>query len=421
MLPFLLTSLLLLSNVQVQPLAQETAPFTPATILAGVRSGKDLARARQELLTLGPRVLPQLFRLWAEDRLEEGAGAAPLSPLQRTTLLAALAELPHADLSAHLSQLARSGSLAERRAGLELLARVGATSDLKQVLDLAGALPDAGQVPLLRRVLGAISSRDDSALRAVAGFYSRAQPAAQSAIAETLAGSDADSAADLFSNLLGSAGAEADAYLLLLIGERNRWPRNKEGLLAERTRAYLNHSDPRLAVLACGAVEQLRDDEAVPELIALLDHARAGVQQRAHGSLVRLTGLELGPVAGPWLAWLDESLTWWDERSVACADALQDGSASEAAAAVHEIGSQRLFLSRVVQLLLPALERPETDVVLLAVRALGATGETAARAALVELLPQAEPRIVEQVRSTLTRFDRDVIRRDGPRPAAPRP
>lgn len=381
-----------------------------------VRSPADIARESRLLAQLGAEAIPLLF-----ERLGPARDASGTSMTTQATALAALAQLPREGLLAFLTQLARSTPDDERRCrALELLGRLGGRDELRLALQLGEpadpAFPPGTELrSALETALLGICERERGALRTCASFFPRTLPALRAVVAHTVSRAGGEEAAGLLAGQLGSVGVEADALLLLEIGAcASRSHGSQDQLVLERVRGLLGHPDSRLATLACGALEKLRDHEAVPDLIVLLGDDDPNLRARAHVALTSLTGLVLPAEAQPWIAWLDPALAWWDERAEDCRVALVSGSAAEAAAAVRESAGQRLFLGRVAELLALALRRRETDVVESACRALGAIPERAAREALVGALAHPEASVVARAQAALARHERLEAHRPGP-------
>jgi hypothetical protein len=114
--------------------------------------------------------------------------------------------------------------------------------------------------------------------------------------------------------------------------------------------------------------------------------------------------------------WLDESLTWWEERAEPCRVALVSGTPAEAAAAVLEVARQRLFVHQVVQLLALGLHRPETDIAKSACRALGTIPESRARRALARLALHPDPELATLALAAIERQERPPAPSSRPSP-----
>lgn len=381
--------------------------------LEHARTPADVARESRLLAQLGADAIPLLF-----ERVVSGRGSSETSVATTATALAALAQLPREELLAFLAQLARSTPDDRRRQGaLDLLGRLGGRDELRLALEFGEpadpAIPPALELrTALEAALLGICERERGAARTCAGFFPRTLPALRAVVARVVARAAGEEAAGLLAAQLGSVGVEADALLLLEIGAcASRTHGSEDELVLERVRGLLGHPDPRLATLACAALDKLRDHEAVPDLIVLLGDDDPNLRARAHAALRSLTGLALPAEAQAWMEWLDPALAWWDERAEPCRVALVSGSAAEAAAAVQECAGQRLFLGRVAEWLALALVRPETDVVESACRALGAIPENAARQALMSALARPEPSVVARARSALARHERQAVQR----------
>jgi hypothetical protein len=383
------------------------------TILDGVERPADVIGMRDALADLAGKRLDLLFAYLSTET----------DLLRQAALIAALDKLPRDAVLAHLAGRAREPmSEEERRSALDLLARMGRRSELKLCLELAGA--STAGAPLetrlresLERALAGICEREPTAPRALATYFARAQPAVQTVIADIIAARGGDEALPLLAELLDGASAQTAGLLLLAIGDVAQHTDFIEDLLAlERVRGFLGHPDEGLAVLACLAVEKLRDHESVPDLIVLLEDTDANLRRRAHATLRGLTGLGLPAEAEPWIVWLDESLTWWEERAEPCRVALVSGTPAEAAAAVLEVARQRLFVHQVVQLLALGLHRPETDIAKSACRALGTIPESRARRALARLALHPDPELATLALAAIERQERPPAPSSRPSP-----
>jgi hypothetical protein len=159
-------------------------------------------------------------------------------------------------------------------------------------------------------------------------------------------------------------------------------------------------------VLAATASQALGDHGAVPDLIVLLEDGRGNVRRAAHDALRHVTGLRLPPRAEPWLAWLDESMAWWDERADVCRVAFVSGTAAEAAAALDEAGRQRLYLDELVPLLALAARRPEPGLAARACDVIAVLPARTARAALLALASERNRALADQARLALQDLER---------------
>lgn len=372
-----------------------------AAAIAGASGPRDVPRVARELAALGAPVLPHLLERLASSDLEL---------CERTILLGAVAELPRLLVIEHLAALSRSTpDESQRRAGLELLGRLGTRADLALALELGRssdpeAPPGAELSTALERALAGVCEREPGAARALAEQFPRVGPAARTSIAAVLGGQRTADAIGLLAGLLGSVDESADAMLLLALASAAEQGYLEDDLLVfERVRDCFGRPEPGLVVLACAAANDLGDHGAVPDLIMLLEHTNANVRRAAHASLRGLTGLSFAAEAEPWLAWLDESLAWWDERAEACRVALVSGPPAEAAAALEECARQRLFVHDVAGMLALAVQRPEPDLVRAACRAFRALPARSALAALGVLRAHPDPAVNECARAALER------------------
>src|SRR5688572_1083248 len=157
-------------------------------VLDEVRRPADSARGSNQLARLGEGAVGALFA-----RL--GRGEESLA--RRAAILGALAQMPAHHVLDFLSELARgTPSEAERRAGLDLLARFGGEADLPLAYDLGGpSEPDAPPGPELREAFEAaltgILTREPGAARTLVEVFARVRPAARASITTVLAHSGA--------------------------------------------------------------------------------------------------------------------------------------------------------------------------------------------------------------------------------------
>ena len=388
-----------------------------AESLNRVNAPADVARSVAEIAEFGLPILPELLGILFEDTATlPGGQALQLDDLRRAALYSAFAALPHNELVLHLERVAReSTSDEEREKSLELLERVGTGAEVRLFFALAN--PGGSEPPslLLRdrleQALLALAQRDAAIPTALVRLYPRTSGPDRATIIEMLGQTHSEEAPGLLAGLLGTAGVEADTMILVelvrLGSDSNPFT---DSAALEKVRGFLGHPDPRLSTLACLAVEKLRDSEAVPELIALLGTGDPGLQARAHQTLRRLTGFDLGRSAEPWMEWLDRSLAWWEERESVCEQQLASGTAAEAVAALEEVAVQRLYPEHVVPLVSIAAERSEPEVRKLACRALSAMRHPAASAELVRLATSSDPEVAAEARPFLQSLMRSSVR-----------
>ena len=349
-------------------------------------------------------------------RLFEPLATRPdLTRLQRTALELALEELPHESALAPLRAAARrTGVDAEREAALALLSRLGTRGDLALALELGAADVRGEGAPserssALERCLAAILLRETGSVQYLCELLPRSDPSTLSPGLRALARGAGEEAAARLAGLLTQMDAAARA---LILDELARVAARGVGLddlgVSDLVRTQLGSPDRGLAVLACGVLEKLRDHGAVPDLIVLLADSDENLRTRAHTTLRRLTGLELPAEEEPWLAWLDEAMTWWDTQSEATRVALASGSPAEAAAAVNALARQRYRRDLVVQALELALARPEVDLVESALTALGAMNDPRAQLVLQRFRDEERAEVAPSLERVRERIDQRV-------------
>lgn len=377
------------------------------SILAGISGARDVPAAAAALAELADGHAARLF--------EPLATRPDLRRVQRIALELALEELPREELLAPLRAAARrTDAPAEREAALVVLTRLGTRLELALALEL-GAADVRGEGATherereLGRCLGAILRREPGALQLLCELVLRSDPSTLAPALSALAEAAGEEAAARLAGLLPSAG---DAARAVILSELGRVAVRGSGLddlgVSDLVRTQLGSQDRSLVVLACGVLEKLRDHAAVPDLIVLLGDSDRNVRDRAHAALARLTGLSLAPEEEPWLAWLDEAMTWWDTRSEPCRIALVSGSPADAVAAVNELARQRFRRDHVVQALELALARPEPDLVETTLAALGAIDDPRAQHALQRFREEAQDERRASLERARVRVDQRV-------------
>lgn len=347
-----------------------------------------------EIAALGQAVLRPCLDTLERERV---AAVAPgdteqmLSVPQRGMVLAALAELPPAAvLSAALERAELSREDATRRLVLDVLGVAGGPQHLLELV--AQTLPDDGSEPAPEVVasfqagLAGILVREPRAYEALRSFHRDAPAALSDAI--VMAVGDAGStrglshlehvltfqpeSTGLCASQVRRLGRSSDLEVDRALAQRLRW-----AVDADRP------EDCRALLLALG---ELRDYEAVPMLIELLESDDRGIAGNAHWALQRITELKFAAQPERWRAWHEAELAWFAREEDAVLRALHVGSPSAAAAAAREIGERRLWREDLAQELLTALGRPQPALRSPICRAIQRLGVDNVTGGLVDLL-----------------------------------
>jgi hypothetical protein len=382
-----------------------------ARIVGAVAAPGDVLPASRALAELGPGSIGDLFGHLDSGRIAPRVGPpVVLDPLRRVTLECTLSGFAHTDLVRFLGRVARESTREhERVTALRLLGRTAERSDLVLAFELGtppdGSLPGPDLRRALASTLTAALEHEEAALADLCALFARTTPVTRPTLLDVVGVRAGGAAAATLGELLGVAGPEADALVLMALAEIPRPSRGSDDPAGrERVRRFLAHSDHRLVALACRAVEHLRDHGAVPDLIALLGSSSSDLVASAHRALTSLTGLTFPADLGAWMCWLDRSLDWWAERAQPCREALLGHDPVRSARAIAEVAAQRLYLDDVVELLEQALQRPEPDQVLAAARSLLSIPTPGARAALESLRAHPDPRVSGAARAMLARL-----------------
>jgi len=178
-----------------------------------------------------------------------------------------------------------------------------------------------------------------------------------------------------------------DAFVLAEIGHMA--PRARavpEAATRQQVRRYLRSADPVLVHEAAAVAGHLRDRDAIPDLIWLLDSSDRVAAQRAHRALVEITGQQLSMARTTWQEWHTAVSEWWrDEAQKRLAIAVS-GRPGAASLALQELAKLRLYRDELAPALAPCLQREEVEFVLLACATLGHLGSPAAIEPLLDTL-----------------------------------
>ena len=381
-------------------LGQERIRSEIETALGRLETWSDVAACRDELVGLGPTALEEIFAA-----LGPASEVSVSDPIQRAALEGVFASYPRQAVVSVLVRV-RNRAEPERLLALHVLARVGNHDDVGLALELAlGEERDQPVLPGLRSALEeallAFHERDPATTRALMSRFEHAPPALQATLVKVIARNE--DGLTILAGLLGTSPA-SDGVLLLEMSRLASTPGEPKPPALERVRGYLGHPNGAYAILAVVILEKLSDQEAVPDLIALLDHQDRNVKLAAYRALCGLTGVRIEASSRAWLEWLDEELAWWDGRDSDCREALASGSATTAAEAILELAHRHLYRDRAAEILTHALVRTETDLVMSACRALGGLRSKSSVPALAALAGHPEP----QVRSAAQRALRSI-------------
>ena len=158
-------------------------------------------------------------------------------------------------------------------------------------------------------------------------------------------------------------------------------------------RRYLDSDQPELVGLACRVLAACRDEASLDTWIELLSSPSPSVRHEAHRALRSVVGLPLGVRPDAWSTWHEGERTWWRTESSAVRHSLENGTATEAVAAVRAVCLKRTRSEELCELLALALDRTEVGVAELAARGLAAQASPRAEQSLVQALERPRPEI----------------------------
>jgi len=371
--------------------------------------------------------LPELIDLMVAGRvpaLEADEKPQTLSVPQRDHLLAALATLPSAALSAQSERLleAESPEVGARAVASRLLALGGRAEDLTQVIALA--TPDA-VMPLEPRCedalewsVEALLEKDPEATRRLllhrgSGLTPPTLPPVMRALAD-----DGDPAG--LEVLLGCARRQPNQRLEVFAQARRlggSGDRDVDLAFARLLREHLDPDQSNLARAAILVLGELDDPECALTLIGLLEDPRVAAE--AHWALCEITGLRLVADPARWWCWYEEEQRFFALYYAECLGDLHGRHGGRAVAAIRELSRHRLRRHEVAEELAAALHAAPPTRRRLLCNALEALGSGRAVPALTEALGDPDPVVVAAARralSTLTGCDPSLASTPPPDP-----
>lgn len=318
---------------------------------------------RERLERLEPRPVAGLLGLALGRRLP-GPGGEPVPPDEAAACaFEVLRGTGFRLLQPHLLELAdETASWVERAVAMSLLE--GARQpEAVHVLIALGTAPDGSPAPraareryaaTLRRVL----ANDVHNVEALQAVLARVPAGLVTATLDALDDQPPQAVLAVVEATLGRVTALDSLLLVYAARHAGRAEPPFATEVHERVRAFLSNADPRLRTLAAHACGALRDEEAVPDLIDLLDGSQPETRAAARQALVAITGLGFPQSAEAWGRWFTGELEWWRSDAQEALERLRSGQPSEASGALNELAAHRLYqgeLARVLGEMLPGL------------------------------------------------------------------
>jgi len=367
--------------------AHEAAPSAP--------------RLSAQLAGLGAPAIPALF-----TALALGPGREP-SELEEQALLGALASLPAASLRAHLRMRLANGPVTdERRALLEVLARVGTRADLDLARGAAKAGPESASLAGALEKLGRhVLASEPKALEGVCRWIPELHPELAAALVRAVGASECDGALSALCGLLGSELALDRVLLPEIGGLAARSAKPLDGACVSAVVECLGSADPLVLREASLAAGRMDDSRPVGRLIELLEHPHAGVRAGSQEALERLSGLRFGARVERWSTWHQAELAWQRERTAELRALLRAPSAEQVVSALNEISAHRLRRHELAQAVASVLEHPEPLARRLACVTLGQLGSSAGIAGLRRALEDEDEGVRLAAQAALRALD----------------
>lgn len=284
----------------------------------------------------GPRVVL--------DALEEALRPGSRTPeLAREALLGSLERVRHRPLIDELQRRLEAESIATRTrsAALAVLARVGDVADLPLAIAAVGpeASPDLARK--FSQAVAALLTRTETPLTQLGALITDCSSDVAAALVQAVGQTGRPQGMELLGSLLGRS-RDLDAHLLAQLGVLGaRQPDAVEPATAANVRAFLWSNDPGLVRTSLVTVAQMGDDEAVPDLIELLEDDEAAVRDSAHWALRQITGLGITAEPERWRTWFAAEQAWFQERGMDLRAHLGRASSKQVVAAIAELAQHR--------------------------------------------------------------------------------
>ena len=371
---------------------------------------------------LGPAALDGVFGLLSGTALARpGEAAETLSPQEEELLLEALRAWPIAAVVAGVrAQLTRESTLGERLLAVRLL---GETRDIEAAGAVVEVLTKLEPEQLQSRLVadsaqrawsGLLSAGGARALATLKVLVSKLDPLLLPGVVQALGELQSGAIVPLLARLEGDDPA-LDALILDALGNVPVWDDFVlDGTVPRMVRAHLASDQAESRRRAALALANLRDAQAFPELVALLDDDDSRVRRAAQAALKSISGLRRSEEAERWLSWYDKEAAWRGRSAPEALARVQDGAPPAAVQALRDLSAHPFYRESLAEELGTVLARRDEEAVLVAVcGTLARLRGGSAVASLVNLLEDERPAVqaaaLSALRSTTgASFDADV-------------
>ena len=371
----------------------------------------DGSALESRLLAIGADRASVLLDILTRGRVPESSeNDAPqiVSEPQRALLIRALAALPEQEVRALVdANLERDRSDAVELASIHALGAIGKAADVLRVCELVpvadGHATRAG-CDALRGALTSILLRDSRAWSAVG----RAIEKAPADVKETILSAAAETESGRAFSVILDAGrlhrdlAQCAVGLLRALSAHAGAEERRE--CADWCAGELDGARPELQRSLLKTIGSVDDGTLIPDLFHWIEDENANTREAAGLALRKITGVQFPTQAALWKAWYADEQQWMHrERPMLC-DRLESRDRKTVIDALRQYAQRRTFRDELAVDVLPLLERPEQEVVLLTCEVLTRLGSSAAVPRLVALLDHESPQIAQAAAAAIEKI-----------------
>ena len=372
---------------------------TAQAFLDGRSGSASSQNVNQALLSRFEAAPDELFQVFVQGHygVKDASGKAyvrSLNSFEQQTCLDVFGKISLPKLRKWIAkQGAKNLTDAKRLAVLKILGAHGMRPDLVSLLHWTVDADSKSRVPRALRTeflnsLTAILKRDPRAMLGIHELYRLSHPALLPSIAHAVGASGHPDSIDALTDLIHVV-PRANSLLLAEISQAantTRRPLSEKAL--KRVQSVLESSEgtTRTAAIQTAGDTGLR--AAVPSLIDWLKSEDSNLRKQAHVALKKITKQQFRVDPERWKAWYDREVTWYQEEYPDLKHTALHGVGGLASNALKEISKRRFYRERTSPDLLPCLERPEPELVVLTCAVLGHLGSYSSVGPLLEQLEE---------------------------------
>ncbi len=258
--------------------------------------------------------------------------------LAGTDALRSYADALHVDTTcpAHAAALAK---LIAPKGGGEDVARIA------RLVDLASSEPnyELHAAEKCADAIAALLLREPRAIAAVELAARRSEPAGYAMLVAALGRRGGNEALDVLSDLVG-AFDDHDSLVFSAVTQASATAGTSScENAAARVRPHLVSAAPTKLQACAAALGALRDIEALPDLIELLETSEGGVRKTVHASLCRIAERSFPATVSAWKTWHRREVLWYSTEAAGQLARAAEGSSADALDALRVIGQHPLF------------------------------------------------------------------------------